>query len=116
MSTHNLCFGSISCLISPLVTEWASLSKMISILFLNNKYKHQSHKFQGYRLYYTTDATQPLSSWNTQVVTSGVTMATIGGILPERRYSVRILAYNGFGDGPLSDVLEVLTFTGSKFN
>ena len=67
------------------------------------------HLFQGYRIYYTTNSSQPFSSWAMLDVNTGVNMATLSGLASDVTYTIRMLAYSGSGQGPLSGSLQVRT-------
>ncbi|XP_033613532.1 receptor-type tyrosine-protein phosphatase delta isoform X12 [Fukomys damarensis] len=68
-------------------------------------------QIQGYRVYYTMDPTQHVNSWlKHNVADSQIT--TIGNLVPQRTYSVKVLAFTSIGDGPLSSDIQVITQTG----
>lgn len=70
-------------------------------------------QIQGYRVYYTMDPTQHVNSWmKHNVADSHIT--TIGNLVPQKTYSVKVLAFTSVGDGPLSSDIQVITQTGGK--
>ncbi|KAL8203159.1 UNVERIFIED_CONTAM: hypothetical protein K2H54_043504 [Gekko kuhli] len=70
-------------------------------------------QIQGYRVYYTMDPSQHVNSWlKHNVADSHIT--TIGNLIPQKTYSVKVLAFTSVGDGPLSSDIQVITQTGDK--
>lgn len=70
-------------------------------------------QIQGYRVYYTMDPSQHVNSWlKHNVADSHIT--TIGNLVPQKTYSVKVLAFTSVGDGPLSSDIQVITQTGGK--
>ncbi|XP_067320514.1 receptor-type tyrosine-protein phosphatase delta isoform X42 [Anolis sagrei] len=68
-------------------------------------------QIQGYRVYYTMDPSQHVNSWlKHNVADSHIT--TIGNLIPQKTYSVKVLAFTSVGDGPLSSDIQVITQTG----
>ncbi|XP_021235675.1 receptor-type tyrosine-protein phosphatase delta isoform X11 [Numida meleagris] len=68
-------------------------------------------QIQGYRVYYTMDPTQHVNNWlKHNVADSHIT--TIGNLVPQKTYSVKVLAFTSVGDGPLSSDIQVITQTG----
>ncbi|NWH78595.1 PTPRD phosphatase, partial [Piaya cayana] len=68
-------------------------------------------QIQGYRVYYSMDPTQHVNSWmKHNVADSHIT--TIGNLVPQKTYSVKVLAFTSVGDGPLSSDIQVITQTG----
>ncbi|XP_036094578.1 receptor-type tyrosine-protein phosphatase delta isoform X42 [Rousettus aegyptiacus] len=68
-------------------------------------------QIQGYRVYYTMDPTQHVNNWmKHNVADSQIT--TIGNLVPQKTYSVKVLAFTSIGDGPLSSDIQVITQTG----
>ncbi|XP_019410386.1 PREDICTED: receptor-type tyrosine-protein phosphatase delta isoform X8 [Crocodylus porosus] len=68
-------------------------------------------QIQGYRVYYTMDPTQHVNSWmKHNMADSHIT--TIGNLVPQKTYSVKVLAFTSVGDGPLSSEIQVITQTG----
>ncbi|XP_069632286.1 receptor-type tyrosine-protein phosphatase delta isoform X18 [Haliaeetus albicilla] len=68
-------------------------------------------QIQGYRVYYTMDPTQHVNSWmKHNVADSHIT--TIGNLVPQKTYSVKVLAFTSVGDGPLTSDIQVITQTG----
>ncbi|XP_075683302.1 receptor-type tyrosine-protein phosphatase delta isoform X39 [Rhinoderma darwinii] len=68
-------------------------------------------QIQGYRVYYTMDPTQHINSW-TKYNVADSQITTIGNLVPQRTYLVKVLAFTSVGDGPLSNEIQVITQTG----
>ncbi|XP_068091378.1 receptor-type tyrosine-protein phosphatase delta isoform X32 [Hyperolius riggenbachi] len=68
-------------------------------------------QIQGYRVYYTMDPTQHINSW-TKYNVADSQITTIGSLVPQKTYSVKVLAFTSVGDGPLSNEIQVITQTG----
>uniref|UniRef100_A0A3P8VB31 Receptor-type tyrosine-protein phosphatase S n=1 Tax=Cynoglossus semilaevis TaxID=244447 RepID=A0A3P8VB31_CYNSE len=68
-------------------------------------------QIMGYRVYYTTDSSQHVNLWEKQIV-RGVLFVTIQGLIPNRTYYIKVLAYTSVGDGPLSPDLQIIAKTG----
>ncbi|XP_053321944.1 receptor-type tyrosine-protein phosphatase delta [Spea bombifrons] len=68
-------------------------------------------QIQGYRVYYTMDPTQHINSW-TKYNVADSQITTIGELVSQKTYSVKVLAFTSVGDGPLSNEIQVITQTG----
>ncbi|KAG8454511.1 hypothetical protein GDO86_000939 [Hymenochirus boettgeri] len=68
-------------------------------------------QIRGYRVYYTMEPDQPVSSWLKYNVDDSL-LTTIGSLLEHETYTVRVLAFTSVGDGPLSDPIQVKTQQG----
>uniref|UniRef100_A0A1A8G6R4 Receptor-type tyrosine-protein phosphatase S n=1 Tax=Nothobranchius korthausae TaxID=1143690 RepID=A0A1A8G6R4_9TELE len=68
-------------------------------------------QIMGYRVYYTMDPTQHVNLWEKQIV-RGSNFVTIQGLIPNRTYYIKVLAYTSVGDGPLSPDLQIIAKTG----
>lgn len=68
-------------------------------------------QIRGYRVYYTMEPDQPVSSWLKYNVDDNL-LTTIGNLLEHETYTVRVLAFTSVGDGPLSDPIQVKTQQG----
>ncbi|CAL8279308.1 unnamed protein product [Lota lota] len=66
---------------------------------------------RGYRVYYSSDMTAPLSAWQKHN-TDDSRLTTISGLTTDITYSLRVLGFTSVGDGPPSDVLQVKTQQG----
>ena len=47
-------------------------------------------------------------------VNSGVNIATLSGLSSDATYTIRMLAYSGAGQGPLSGLIQVTTSSDGK--
>lgn len=61
---------------------------------------------QAYKVYYTTDSSQPIASWNSQVVDNNL-LTTISDLVPLTIYTIRVQAVTSVGSGPLSAPVQV---------
>ncbi|XP_053738735.1 receptor-type tyrosine-protein phosphatase F isoform X14 [Synchiropus splendidus] len=68
-------------------------------------------QIRGYRVYYSSDLTAPLSAWQKHN-TDDSHLTTISGLTPDITYSLRVLGFTSVGDGPPSDILQVKTQQG----
>ncbi|XP_075891556.1 receptor-type tyrosine-protein phosphatase delta isoform X12 [Nelusetta ayraudi] len=68
-------------------------------------------QIMGYRVYYTSDSTQHVNMWEKQIV-RGSNFVTIQGLIPNKTYYIKVLAYTSVGDGPLSPDLQIIAKTG----
>ncbi|XP_031441356.1 receptor-type tyrosine-protein phosphatase S isoform X32 [Clupea harengus] len=68
-------------------------------------------QIMGYRVYYTSDPTQPVNQWEKQIVRTS-NFLTIQGLTPNKTYYIKVLAYTSVGDGPMSTDLQIITKTG----
>ncbi|CAH1184278.1 unnamed protein product [Phyllotreta striolata] len=65
----------------------------------------------GYKVYYTTNAQQPMAQWESQVVDNNQ-LTTISELTPHTIYTIRVQAYTSVGPGPLSAPVHVKTQQG----
>ncbi|XP_029696456.1 receptor-type tyrosine-protein phosphatase S isoform X22 [Takifugu rubripes] len=68
-------------------------------------------QIMGYRVYYTMDSGQHVNLWDKEIV-RGSNFVTIQGLIPNKTYYIKVLAYTSVGDGPLSPDLQIITKTG----
>ncbi|XP_014011339.1 receptor-type tyrosine-protein phosphatase delta isoform X29 [Salmo salar] len=68
-------------------------------------------QIMGYRVYYTMDSAQHVNLWEKQIV-RGSNFLTIQGLIPNKTYYIKVLAYTSVGDGPLSADLQIIAKTG----
>ncbi|XP_030578624.1 receptor-type tyrosine-protein phosphatase S isoform X2 [Archocentrus centrarchus] len=68
-------------------------------------------QIMGYRVYYTMDPSQHVNHWEKQIV-RGSNFVTIQGLIPNKTYYIKVLAYTSVGDGPLSPDLQIIAKTG----
>ncbi|KAL4709306.1 hypothetical protein ACJJTC_013366 [Scirpophaga incertulas] len=65
----------------------------------------------GYKIYYTTDSSQPLQSWHSQMMDNNH-LTTISELTPHTVYTIRVQAYTTVGPGPISPPVQVKTQQG----
>lgn len=70
-------------------------------------------QIMGYRVYYTLDSSQHVNLWEKRNV-RGANFVTIPGLVPDRTYYIKVLAYTSVGDGPLSPDLQIITKIGGR--
>jgi len=70
-------------------------------------------QIMGYRVYYTMDSIQHVNLWEKQIV-RGSNFLTIQGLIPNKTYYIKVLAYTSVGDGPLSPDLQIIAKTGGR--
>ncbi|XP_037614427.1 receptor-type tyrosine-protein phosphatase delta-like isoform X46 [Sebastes umbrosus] len=68
-------------------------------------------QIMGYRVYYTMDSSLHVNLWEKQIV-RGSNFVTIQGLIPNKTYYIKVLAYTSVGDGPLSADLQIIAKTG----
>ncbi|XP_057711074.1 receptor-type tyrosine-protein phosphatase S isoform X12 [Corythoichthys intestinalis] len=68
-------------------------------------------QIMGYRVYFTMDSAQHVNMWEKQIV-RGVNFITIQGLIPNKTYYIKVLAFTSVGDGPLSPDLQIIAKTG----
>ncbi|XP_077356735.1 receptor-type tyrosine-protein phosphatase delta isoform X11 [Festucalex cinctus] len=68
-------------------------------------------QIMGYRVYYTLDSTLHVNLWEKQIV-RGANFVTIQGLIPNKTYYIKVLAFTSVGDGPLSPDLQIIAKTG----
>ncbi|XP_061620683.1 receptor-type tyrosine-protein phosphatase delta isoform X39 [Phyllopteryx taeniolatus] len=68
-------------------------------------------QIMGYRVYYTLESSQHVNLWEKQIV-RGANFVTIQGLIPNKTYYIKVLAYTSVGDGPLSPDLQIIAKTG----
>ncbi|XP_054625363.1 receptor-type tyrosine-protein phosphatase F isoform X10 [Dunckerocampus dactyliophorus] len=66
---------------------------------------------RGFRVYYSSDHSAPLSAWQKHN-TDDSSLTTISGLTPDITYSLRVLGFTSVGDGPPSEILQVKTQQG----
>lgn len=68
-------------------------------------------QIRGYRVYYSSDLSAPLSAWQKHN-TDDSSLTTISGLTPDITYSLIVLGFTSVGDGPASEVLQIKTQQG----
>ncbi|XP_012878110.1 PREDICTED: receptor-type tyrosine-protein phosphatase S [Dipodomys ordii] len=66
---------------------------------------------RGYRVYYTMEPEHPVGNWQKHNVDDSL-LTTVGSLLEDETYTVRVLAFTSVGDGPLSEPIQVKTQQG----
>ncbi|XP_056019779.1 receptor-type tyrosine-protein phosphatase F-like isoform X15 [Ostrea edulis] len=67
---------------------------------------------QGYRVFYTLQADLPIILWNNKEVQSNSNETIITGLKPNDTYTICVLAYSSKGEGPVSQLITVITNEG----
>ncbi|XP_048762556.1 tyrosine-protein phosphatase Lar-like isoform X5 [Ostrea edulis] len=70
---------------------------------------------QGYRVFYTLQADLPIILWNNKEVQSNSNETIITGLKPNDTYTICVLAYSSKGEGPVSQLITVITNEGINF-
>lgn len=70
-------------------------------------------QIKGYRVYYTMDASQPMSNWHIHNVQDSV-ITTIRSLTPLETYTIKVLAFTSVGDGPFSPPIKVKVVQGGE--
>lgn len=65
----------------------------------------------GYKIFYTTDPSQPLQSWHSHMMDNSH-LTTISELTPHTVYTIRVQAYTSVGPGPISAPVQVKTQQG----
>ncbi|XP_063535444.1 tyrosine-protein phosphatase Lar isoform X2 [Cydia strobilella] len=65
----------------------------------------------GYKIYYTTDPSQTLQSWHSQMMDNSH-LTTISELTPHTVYTIRVQAFTSVGPGPISAPVQVKTQQG----
>ncbi|KAK1790815.1 hypothetical protein P4O66_014669 [Electrophorus voltai] len=68
-------------------------------------------QIKGYRVYYTMDPSQLMSSWQIHNVQDSM-ITTIQNLISSETYTIRVLAFTSVGDGPFSDPVHVKVLPG----
>ena len=71
--------------------------------------------FQGYTVLYTSDMYLPINRWQIQNVSGDNRMATIRDLKPNAAYTVCVLAYSTYGQGPMSVPKEIIVTPGRRY-
>ena len=66
---------------------------------------------QGYNVYYTLNADQPMSTWSSLRVDNGQ-LTTIGSMVTNETYTISVAAFTDIGEGPPSEPMHVRTQLG----
>ncbi|XP_041085321.1 receptor-type tyrosine-protein phosphatase S-like isoform X13 [Polyodon spathula] len=68
-------------------------------------------QIRGYRIYYTMDPSKPINAWQKHNVDDS-RLTTVGSLVAQETYSIRVLAFTSVGDGPFSDPVHLKTQQG----
>ncbi|XP_033737517.1 receptor-type tyrosine-protein phosphatase delta-like isoform X8 [Pecten maximus] len=71
---------------------------------------------KGYKIFYTLDPDLPIILWKRHDVNSNDRAATIENLMPNVTYHMCILAYSSKGEGPVSNLIQVMTRQGARTN
>ena len=71
---------------------------------------------QGYKVFYTLKPDLPIILWYTTEVSSNDRLATIENLKTNETYTMCVLAYSSKGEGPVSQLIQVITQQGSKYS
>ncbi|MEQ2301099.1 hypothetical protein AMECASPLE_032555, partial [Ameca splendens] len=96
---------------SPPLHVRARLLSSTTILVEWEPPEESNGQLQGYRIYYSSEPNDPLSSWQTHNINDSK-FTSITGLMPNITYSLRMLGFTSMGEGPLSDVLQIKTQQG----
>ncbi|XP_045495548.1 tyrosine-protein phosphatase Lar isoform X3 [Colias croceus] len=65
----------------------------------------------GYKVYYTSDPSQPIQSWHSQMMDNNH-LTTISELTPHTVYTIRVQAFTSVGPSPISAPVQVKTQQG----
>uniref|UniRef100_A0A8C4TN33 protein-tyrosine-phosphatase n=1 Tax=Erpetoichthys calabaricus TaxID=27687 RepID=A0A8C4TN33_ERPCA len=68
-------------------------------------------QIRGYRIYYTMDPSKPINAWQKYNVDDS-RLTTIGSLVSQETYTIRVLAFTSVGDGPFSEPIHLKTQQG----
>ncbi|XP_039623041.1 LOW QUALITY PROTEIN: receptor-type tyrosine-protein phosphatase S [Polypterus senegalus] len=68
-------------------------------------------QIRGYRIYYTMDPSKPINSWQKHNVDDS-RLTTIGSLVSQETYTIRVQAFTSVGDGPFSEPIHLKTQQG----
>uniref|UniRef100_A0A3B5QYJ1 Receptor-type tyrosine-protein phosphatase F n=1 Tax=Xiphophorus maculatus TaxID=8083 RepID=A0A3B5QYJ1_XIPMA len=90
---------------SPPLHVRARLLSSTTILVEWESPEEPNGQLQGYRIFYSSEPSNPLSTWQIHNINDSK-FTSISGLTPTTTYSLRMLGFTSMGDGPLSDVLQ----------
>ncbi|XP_016521995.1 receptor-type tyrosine-protein phosphatase F-like isoform X2 [Poecilia formosa] len=93
---------------SPPLHVRARLLSSTTILVEWEPPEEPNGQLQGYRIFYSSEPSNPLSTWQIHN-TNDSKFTSISELTPNITYSLRMLGFTSMGDGPLSDVLQLKT-------
>ncbi|XP_023184851.1 receptor-type tyrosine-protein phosphatase F-like [Xiphophorus maculatus] len=96
---------------SPPLHVRARLLSSTTILVEWESPEEPNGQLQGYRIFYSSEPSNPLSTWQIHNINDSK-FTSISGLTPTTTYSLRMLGFTSMGDGPLSDVLQLKTQQG----
>ncbi|XP_061191797.1 receptor-type tyrosine-protein phosphatase S-like [Saccostrea echinata] len=89
------------------VTAKALNSNTVSVSWLPPE--KPNSVIQGYRVFHTLQADLPIILWNNKEVQSNTNETIITGLKPNDTYTICVLAYSSKGEGPVSQLITVIT-------
>lgn len=98
---------------SPPLLVQASMLSSSTMLVQWEPPEEPNGQIQGYRVYYSSEPDDPLTSWQIHN-TDDSQFTTISGLTADITYSLRVLAFTSVGDGPPSDALQIRTRQGGE--
>ncbi|XP_072366742.1 protein tyrosine phosphatase receptor type Fa isoform X7 [Scyliorhinus torazame] len=96
---------------SPPLKVQARMLSASTMLIQWEEPEESNGQIRGYRVYYTTDSRLPLNMWYKHNLDDS-RLTTIGGLITDTTYSIRVLAFTSVGDGPPSEIIQVKTKQG----
>ena len=74
---------------------------------------HMSWFTLSYAIYYTKEPTRPINTWDVkQINYGGTTTTTLGGLVPNNTYTIRVMTTTKNGGGTFSETINVKTIKG----
>ncbi|XP_038649929.1 receptor-type tyrosine-protein phosphatase delta-like isoform X20 [Scyliorhinus canicula] len=96
---------------SPPLKVQARMLSASTMLIQWEEPEESNGQIRGYRVYYTTDSRLSLNMWYKHNLDDS-RLTTIGGLITDTTYSIRVLAFTSVGDGPPSEIIQVKTKQG----
>ncbi|XP_043554889.1 receptor-type tyrosine-protein phosphatase S-like isoform X21 [Chiloscyllium plagiosum] len=96
---------------SPPLKVQARMLSASTMLIQWEEPEESNGQIRGYRVYYTTDSRLPLNMWYKHNLDDS-RLTTIGSLITDTIYSIRVLAFTSVGDGPPSEIIQVKTKQG----
>ncbi|XP_067893007.1 protein tyrosine phosphatase receptor type Fa isoform X2 [Heterodontus francisci] len=96
---------------SPPLKVQARMLSASTMLIQWEEPEESNGQIRGYRVYYTTDSRLPLDMWYKHNLDDS-RLTTIGSLITDTTYRIRVLAFTSVGDGPPSEIIQVKTKQG----